>query len=327
MIVLVGGTASGKTTLAKYLRASKQYVHVLEQTTRTMRDGEQNGKDYWFVDNTSYLHQVVNNELIGNLEFYRVQNGTATAVYYGTRKKDIEDAGLQSVLVTNADAAKQIKLYDKENGHKYKVFVVHVKIDELEQRRRLAARGDEPAEIEKRIKSDAKALVDINTYADYAVNNISSVGCIAEEILQAYKLYLSSFSYNQLGTADNTIHVQSVKYAITAVGKFDAQRTRRTKNNNTDSTLYVGWRAPIENIVIEKAPTQRTVFFDNAVDANCWLGWAMKYLPNLRYVITTVSVPAIKQIMKGWTHEAYTRHIPDAPEHILSLAQYLKKEK
>ncbi len=193
MIVLIGGTSCGKTTLAKYLRQNYRYNHVLEQTTRDMREGEKHGEDYWFNSVSNYVRQSMRDELVGALEFRRYQGGDFTPVYYGTRKDHIINAGEKSVLVTNAGAAKLIKEYNKANDNIFKIFVIHVKVDEVEQRRRLAARGDSTEEIDKRTASDAEALADVDTYANYTVDNsYSSPGCICEEIVQAYERYLST---------------------------------------------------------------------------------------------------------------------------------------
>lgn len=191
MIVLVGSTSCGKTTLAKYLKSAEGFVHVLEQTTRTMRPGEVNGEDYWYVDDENYDFQYMNDELVGSMTFSRYQNGENQRVRYGTRKSQIELAGSKSVLVTNPGAAKLIKDYNKHNKGQYEIFIVYVKIDEEEQRRRLAARNDDPNEITKRIKTDTEALAGFEDFADYVVDNsYSSPGCVAEEIKQAYMKFL-----------------------------------------------------------------------------------------------------------------------------------------
>lgn len=193
MMIFLGGSGSGKSTLAKYIKKTMQYVQTLEQTTRSIRPGEENGKDYWYVSEPNYIQQLENDELVGSMIFNRYQNGECQNVYYGTRKAHIEQNVEKAILVTNADAAKAIKQYDKEHGNTYKIFVVYVKVEVEEQRRRLASRGDEPQEIEKRLASDKIALADIDTYADYTVDNsYASIGCVAEEIVRAYETYLST---------------------------------------------------------------------------------------------------------------------------------------
>lgn len=191
MLILIGNTSCGKTTLAKLLKKEERYEHILELTTRNMREGEQNGKDYWFTTEANYREQDEAGELIGSMQFTRYQNDEYQHVYYGTRKAHVEAAGDKAVLVTNAGAAKKIKEYNDMHGNPYKIFIVHVKIDTEEQRRRLTLRGDNPLEIEKRIKSDAEALADVDTYATYTVDNsFSSPGCVCEEIKWAYEKYL-----------------------------------------------------------------------------------------------------------------------------------------
>lgn len=193
MMILLGKSGSGKSTLAKCIKKVMHYVQILEQTTRNIRPGEENGKDYWYVSEPNYMQQLENDELVGSMMFNRYQNGECQNVYYGTRKAHIEQNVEKAILVTNADAAKAIKQYDKEHGNTYKIFVVHVKVNEEEQRERLKNRGDNPIEIDKRIASDAIALADIDTYADYTVDNSNtSPGCAAEEIVQAYSRYLAS---------------------------------------------------------------------------------------------------------------------------------------
>lgn len=191
MLILIGGTSSGKSTLAKYLKQTERYEQILELTTRIPRPGEKNGTDYWFTEGYSFTRQLENNELVGALSFNRYQNGECVTVQYGTRKDHIAKAGDKAVLVTNAGAAKLIKQYNEEHDNVYKLFIVYVKVDVDEQARRLKARGDEPEEIKKRIASDAEALADVTTYADYTVDNSSSsVGCIGTEIASMYEQYL-----------------------------------------------------------------------------------------------------------------------------------------
>ena len=50
MIVIIGESASGKTTLQKrFVEANPEYHGVVSYTTRPMRPGEQDGVDYHFV--------------------------------------------------------------------------------------------------------------------------------------------------------------------------------------------------------------------------------------------------------------------------------------
>lgn len=192
MIILLGGTCYGKDTIAKELQSNHfQYQRILELSTREQREGEKNGKDYWFNSTSNFLEKYKNGELAGVMKFERVENNEVHEVYYGTRVKDIMTCPNESVITTNAGAARKLKEFMQL--HNKPVFVVLLSVKEEEQLRRLRLRGDEEAEIQKRMKTDKKALEDAMTFADIVVDNsYASPGCIATEIVYAYNKFISN---------------------------------------------------------------------------------------------------------------------------------------
>lgn len=48
LLVITGGTCTGKDTLVKELLRTGKFKRLLSHTTRPMREGEQEGKDYFF---------------------------------------------------------------------------------------------------------------------------------------------------------------------------------------------------------------------------------------------------------------------------------------
>lgn len=48
LLVITGGTCTGKDTLVKELLGTGKFTRLLSHTTRPMREGEQEGKDYFF---------------------------------------------------------------------------------------------------------------------------------------------------------------------------------------------------------------------------------------------------------------------------------------
>lgn len=97
LIVITGGTASGKTSLAKNLLA--KYPHfskVLTVTTREMRIGEVNKVDYLFITQDEFDQLVRSNAFVESQQVY----GNS----YGTLRSEIEEvfAGRDKVwLVDN----------------------------------------------------------------------------------------------------------------------------------------------------------------------------------------------------------------------------------
>ena len=71
MIVLAGPSASGKTEVAKYLASHFNLTKIITTTTRPMRKGEVDGRDYFFVTIEKFNEMVENDEFVE----YTVYNG------------------------------------------------------------------------------------------------------------------------------------------------------------------------------------------------------------------------------------------------------------
>lgn len=171
MLVIIGPTCSGKDTIANKLTSNFDYVRILEYTTRQKRATEQTGKDYWFTSDESFKYMYERGELVGVREFNRYQNGENVTVYYGTSKSALKNSA-QNILTTNIGAAKLLKAYAKEQH--LPLFIVGIEVSPDEQQLRLSARGDEPAEIAKRIATDAVAYSELYEVADLVINNSTS---------------------------------------------------------------------------------------------------------------------------------------------------------
>ena len=62
IIVLVGKTASGKTTVANELCKNHGYKRIITYTTRPMRENEIQDVDYHFISDEQFNEMVENNE-------------------------------------------------------------------------------------------------------------------------------------------------------------------------------------------------------------------------------------------------------------------------
>ena len=128
----------------------------ISYTTRPPRPGEIEGKDYYFVDEDSFVLMQKNNEF---LEYAKVFD-----YYYATPiepVKNILDDG-QDVLF-DIDWQGTQQLMNNSNDDLVKVFVLPPSIEELE--RRLKERKQDNNEIIK--KRMSKASNEISHYAEY----------------------------------------------------------------------------------------------------------------------------------------------------------------
>lgn len=83
MIVLSGASASGKTEVAKILASKYGITKVITTTTRPMRKGEINGRDYFFVTKEQFLEKKANRDFVE----YTQYNGNL----YGSTKDQVAD--------------------------------------------------------------------------------------------------------------------------------------------------------------------------------------------------------------------------------------------
>ncbi len=169
IIVVSGFSGSGKGTIMKELtKKYEQYALSISATTRSPREGEENGREYFFISTEEFEKLIDENGLIEHAKY--VNN------YYGTPRKYVEDKlsqGIDVILEIEIQGALQIKEQYKDA---VLLFVMPPSASELKNR--LVGRGTESAEvIEKRLKRAKEEAVGIEKY-DYIVVNDSLHECV-----------------------------------------------------------------------------------------------------------------------------------------------------
>jgi len=85
LIVLSAPSGAGKTTVARHLLATfPQLSFSVSATTRQMRPGETNGKDYFFLTREEFRERIAKDDLI---EYEQIFDN-----YYGTLKSVVREA-------------------------------------------------------------------------------------------------------------------------------------------------------------------------------------------------------------------------------------------
>ena len=157
MLVLSSPSGAGKTTLSRRLLAEDQGVALsVSVTTRKMRPGEVDGRDYHFIDRQRFDALVEKSEL---LEWAEVFDN-----YYGTPKKPVMEAlaaGRDVLFDVDWQGTQQLR--DKAPKDIVSIFVLPPSIPELEKRLHKRAQDDYET-IHRRM---AKAADEMSHWAEY----------------------------------------------------------------------------------------------------------------------------------------------------------------
>ena len=142
LTVVSGFSGAGKGTLMKALLSKYDYQLSISATTRTPREGEVDGRDYFFLTRDEFESMIKNGQLIEWAEY--VGN------YYGTPKAYVEEQlelGRDVILEIEIQGALKVKELFPDA---LLLFVTPPSIMEL--KRRLIGRGTESIEtINKRL--------------------------------------------------------------------------------------------------------------------------------------------------------------------------------
>jgi guanylate kinase len=163
MLVLSSPSGAGKTTLSrKLLEEDKVITLSVSVTTRKMRPGEKDGRDYHFIDRKRFDEFVDKDEL---LEWAEVFDN-----YYGTPKKPVMDAlaaGRDVLFDVDWQGTQQLR--DKAPKDLVSIFVLPPSIPELERRLKSRAQDDYET-IHRRMAKAADEMSHWQEY-DYVVIN------------------------------------------------------------------------------------------------------------------------------------------------------------
>lgn len=163
LIVLSGPSGVGKGTVRKSIfdDPHTSYKYSISMTTRQMREGEQDGVDYFFKTREEFEKLIEADEFIEYAEY--VGNYYGTPVQY---VKDTMNAGHDVFLEIEVEGAKQVR---KKFPDALFIFLAPPSLDHLTER--LIGRGTESKEkIESRVKEAKKEVEMMNLY-DYVVVN------------------------------------------------------------------------------------------------------------------------------------------------------------
>jgi guanylate kinase len=148
LTVLSGPSGVGKSTVVAELRRRSPEIWIsVSVTTRRPRPGEENGREYYFVDASEFDRMVSAGELLEWAEFAGNKYGTPAAPV-----RERLERGLPTLLEIDLAGARQVRDSMKDDA----LFVFLKPPSWAELVRRLTGRGTEPPEVVERRLATAR---------------------------------------------------------------------------------------------------------------------------------------------------------------------------
>ncbi len=193
LFVLSAPSGTGKTTIIReLLKKSDKIYFSISHTTRVMRKGEVEGRDYYFVNEKEFKEMIEKGEFV---EWAKVHN-----YFYGTSKKEILskiNKGIDVLLDIDTQGSIKIKKTFPNSIH---IFLIPPSYKELE--RRLRVRGDlKEKDILIRLKNAKKEILKWKNY-DYIIIN--------EEIKNSLNLLISIINSVKQKTKNQKEKIKSI---------------------------------------------------------------------------------------------------------------------
>lgn len=176
MLVLVGESASGKSSIEKYLVDNCGYNKIVSYTTRQPREGEVDGIDYHFVSIEQF-------ESLKEQGFF-AENAVYNNWHYGVAKEDCTD---DKVAVLTPHGLRQISKIKDIN-----ILSFYINVPRRDRLIKILQRGDSIEESYRRNLSDVGMFDGIEDEVDYAIYNDGynkSIEEMAKEVLYLVSMH------------------------------------------------------------------------------------------------------------------------------------------
>jgi len=173
LIIISAPSGCGKGTVVKQLMSrSDNYRFSVSATTRQPRNGEIDGKDYFFVSRERFMEMVEDDAFL--------EHAIYASACYGTPKAPVDEmleAGYDVLLDIEVQGAFQVK---EKRPDTLMIFLLPPSFEELEKR--LVLRGtDSPEKIKERLKI-ARTECQLADKFDYRVVNDDLSECVQKVI-------------------------------------------------------------------------------------------------------------------------------------------------
>jgi guanylate kinase len=189
LFIVSAPSGAGKSSLVKAaLAEDKRLALSVSYTTRSPRAGETNGREYHFVDRTTFDAMLQRGDFLESAEVHGNRYGTSQGWIEEARSRDLD-----ILLEIDWQGARQVR---KAFSDAVSIFILPPPpvLDQLE--RRLRGRGQDPEEAIQRRLRDAREEIGHVAEFDYVIinNEFDEARRDLAAIVRATRLKLSNQS-------------------------------------------------------------------------------------------------------------------------------------
>lgn len=166
LYALIGKSGAGKDVLKSALVERDNFIHITTTTSRPVREGEVEGREYHFISEKEFLNKIENNEFAE----YRAYNTVFGTWYYGSPRCEI-DKNKDYVIILTVDGVKKFTEAYKDTPTK--VIYIEAPDSIREERAKLRDKNFNKDEWERRLIDDAKVFAPeiVDEFADIKLLN------------------------------------------------------------------------------------------------------------------------------------------------------------
>jgi guanylate kinase len=177
LIIIAGGSGTGKTSVENLLAQDPQIVKLISTTTRPKREGEEHGKDYYFIGKEEFETELEKGQFLEHVIYdsnYYGIHGKVVDLILETQKKN-------GVIIVDVEGMRQIKKYCQEKDYKTISFWFRTRtVAKMVEHMRKRGTSDE--EIIRRLIIEDEESEYINEFDVYLTTDLYSLEEVAEKV-------------------------------------------------------------------------------------------------------------------------------------------------
>ena len=171
MIILSSPSGAGKTTIMKHLmKCNLNLRFSVSACSRSKREGEIDGKDYYFLSVDGFKQKLENNDFV---EWEEVYDG----LFYGTLKSELERIfRIEQNVIFDVDVLGALNIKKEYTDQAMSIFVMPPSTEALKER--LTKRGTESSNsIEERLERAEEEMLKAEQFDEVVVNDDLAEAC------------------------------------------------------------------------------------------------------------------------------------------------------